>query len=309
MCAYPYQAPTDARRREKKQRNGKKWKWYVPSTNTIKETSIEMKFHRGEWMIWYTHEWKVARNWWNGNCARVGGGSRHLPSHLSPNTYEFSVQSISLALPQKPRQLQLAPSILLLLLELLNEIKFHLLWPRFNPRYFYFFGEISLFAWVMVDGVYCVSIAVICWLICVHCTYVVCWVSLYDICLSCILTLANISFVLNIYLFFFSSSARCRGSLLQPIENATIHSLWIRSSERFTHSIKSRAKRIHFCLAIECFWDWLDTRLKGRYSLFRAAHTILKRANFDENPKLFVGWRIHSEPWSMEYLKKNVCRR
>lgn len=49
------------------------------------------------------HEWKVARNWWNGNCACRSRccWCQHLCYIYRSNTYEFKVQPISLAV-KKP---------------------------------------------------------------------------------------------------------------------------------------------------------------------------------------------------------------
>lgn len=121
-------------------------------------------------MIWHTHEWKVATNWWNGNCVRWWIAS--LPPrpicYLSPNTCTNSKcnQFPSVATERKKSlgKLYIYSNIHIpvsIERELLNEIKFHLLLDRF------FFPNIfavrcSLFGWMMLSGfVYCISIALI----------------------------------------------------------------------------------------------------------------------------------------------------
>lgn len=100
-------------------------------------------------MIWHTHEWKVATNWWNGDemgIACVGVSRRYaIQTHMlfiAKYVYKFKVQPISVGSyrAQKKNLGSLYGNIHIpvsIERELLNEIKFHLLLDRFFRKYFW----------------------------------------------------------------------------------------------------------------------------------------------------------------------------
>lgn len=165
----------------------------------------------------------------------------------------------------------------------------------------------------MDDDVYCASFAVICWLICVVCTYVARCVCRSMIFASHAFSLWRIFHLYWIFIYSFFHSPR----LLTGVgthcstDGECYNPLALGTFDWTVHAQHQKWSKTNPFL----FGNRVLLRLARRstksdiFAISRCANTISKRANFDENPNCLLDGAFYVAHGAMEYLKKNVCRR